>query len=48
MFYVIFDSDNIYILHACKKQKNKAEKIDKNKAISRAKELEIATAKKYI
>ena len=40
MFYVIFDNDNIYILHACKKQKNKTEEIDKKKAINRAKEFE--------
>ena len=38
IMYVIKDSDNIYFLHACKKQKNKAEKTDLDKAIRRAKE----------
>jgi len=32
------ESENIYFLHACKKQKGKAEKFDLDKAVSRAKE----------
>ena len=36
IMYIIADADNIYFLHACKKQKNKAEKQDLAKAISRA------------
>ena len=39
IFYVIADGDNVYLLHACKKQKNKTERRDVNKVINRAKEL---------
>ena len=38
-FYVLLDRDNIYLLHACKKQKGKAEKYEVEKALSRAKEI---------
>ncbi len=38
IMYVLADSDNIYFLHACKKQKGKAEKFELEKAIQRAKE----------
>ena len=38
IMYVIFDSNNVHFLHACKKQKGKAEKFELNKAIQRAKE----------
>ena len=38
IMYVIFDQDNVYFLHACKKQKGKAEKFELDKAIQRAKE----------
>jgi len=37
IMYVIKDGDNIYFLHACKKQKDKAEKFEMEKAIKRAK-----------
>jgi phage-related protein len=37
IMYVVQDKDAIYFLHACKKQKGKAEKSDIDKAISRAK-----------
>lgn len=37
--YVVADRDNFYVLHACKKQKGKAEQFELNKAIRRAKEL---------
>ena len=37
--YVIADKDNIYFLHVCKKQKDKTETFELNKAIKRAKEL---------
>ena len=37
IMYVVQDKDSIYFLHACKKQKGKAEKIDINKALNRAK-----------
>jgi phage-related protein len=35
----MIDSDNIYILHVCKKQKNKAELTDIRIAKQRAKEI---------
>ena len=38
IMYILCDKENIYFLHACKKQKNKAEKIDIDKALRRAKE----------
>jgi len=38
--YVLHDSENIYFLHACKKQKNKAEKFELEKAINRAKAMD--------
>ena len=38
IMYIIKDSDNIYFLHACKKQKGKAEKFELDKAIQRAKD----------
>ena len=36
IMYVIKDGENIYFLHACKKQKGKAEKTDLELAITRA------------
>lgn len=41
IMYVLKDEDNIYFLHACKKQKGKAELFELNKAINRAKEEEL-------
>ena len=35
--YVIFDRNTVHFLHACKKQKDKAEKFEIKKAIDRAK-----------
>ena len=40
-FYIIADGDNLYLLHACRKQKNRTEKKDKNIVIKRAKELDL-------
>lgn len=48
IFYVTVDGNDIYLLHACKKQKNKTEKTDKNIVIKRAKELEGLFAKKFL
>lgn len=48
MMYVIADKENLYILHACKKQKGKAEKFELDKAIKRAKELEKELGKKFV
>lgn len=41
IMYVIADENNIYFLHACKKQKGKAEKFELDKAIKRAKEINL-------
>ena len=37
IMYIVKDGDSIYFLHACKKQKGKAEIFELDKAISRAK-----------
>jgi len=39
IMYAIQNSETIYFLHACKKQKNKAEKNELETAMKRAKEL---------
>lgn len=39
MMYVVADQDNLYILHACRKQKGKAERFELDTAIKRAEEL---------
>jgi len=39
IFYILVDNDNIYLLHACKKQKGKAEKFELEKAKNRMKEI---------
>jgi len=36
--YVIADKDNVHFLHACKKQKGKAEKFEIDTAVKRANE----------
>jgi phage-related protein len=41
IMYVIVDKNNVYFLHVCKKQKGKAEKFELDKAIKRAKELNL-------
>jgi len=38
VMYVIKDGENVYFLHACQKQKGKAEKFELDTAIKRAKE----------
>ena len=38
IMYIIADSDNIYMLHACKKQKGKTEQFEIDTAIQRATE----------
>lgn len=40
IFYVTIHGDEVYLLHSCRKQKNKTEKTDSKIVISRAKELE--------
>ena len=41
IMYAVIDGDNIFFLHACKKQKGSAEKFELAKAISRAKKVEL-------
>ena len=41
IMYVIRDGDNVYFLHACQKQKGKAEKFEIETAVRRARELDI-------
>ena len=41
IMYVIKDGDNVYFLHACQKQKGKAEKFEIETAIKRAKESDL-------
>ncbi len=48
IMYVVADGDNMYMVHACKKQKGKAEKFELDKAIKRVKELEKELGKRFI
>lgn len=48
IFYVVADEDNMYLIHACRKQKNRTEKRDKNIVIKRAKELGKLLNKKFV
>lgn len=48
IFYVAADGDIAYLLHACRKQKNKTEKKDCKIIISRARELEKEIQKKVL
>ncbi|MCR4436995.1 MAG: type II toxin-antitoxin system RelE/ParE family toxin [Clostridiales bacterium] len=48
IMYVVADGDNMYLVHACKKQKGKAEKFELDKAIKRVKELEKELDKRFI
>ena len=46
--YILADSENLYILHACRKQKGKAEQFELEKAIKRAKELGYELDKSFV
>ena len=48
IFYVTIENKDVYLLHACRKQKNKTEATDKNIVISRAKELGKMLDKSFI
>lgn len=48
LFYVVEDGENLYLLHACRKQKNRTEKKDKNIVIKRAKELGKELGKNFV
>ena len=48
VFYITVDKANIYLLHSCRKQKNKTEKKDANIVRKRAKELGNMLGRKFI
>jgi len=48
IFCVAIDKKDAYILHACRKQKNKTEKVDSDIVIKRAKELEVKLSRKIL
>lgn len=48
IFYITVDGNDIYLLHACKKQKNKTEKKDGKIVKKRAKELGKELGKNFI
>ena len=48
LMYVIADQDSIYFVHACKKQKGKAEKFELATAIARVKELEKELGRRFL
>ena len=48
IFYITVDENNIYLLHACRKQKNKTEKTDAEIVRKRAKELGKQLRKTFI
>ena len=47
LFYVVVDGKDSYILHACRKQKNKTEKRDSEIILQRVKELGKSLSKKF-
>ena len=48
IFYIAVDGQNVYMLHACRKQKNRTEKRDSEIVIKRAKELGEKLSRKFI
>jgi len=48
IFYVVIEDSDVYLLHACRKQKNKTEQKDSEIIIKRAKELGNKLSKKII
>ena len=48
VFYITVDKENIYLLHSCRKQKNKTEKKDANIVRKWAKELGNMLGRKFI
>lgn len=48
IFYVVADGENMYLLHVCRKQKNKTETTDGELVINRAKKLGESLSKKFI
>ena len=48
IMYVVADGENMYLVHACKKQKGRAEKFELDKAVRRVKELEAELGKRLL
>ncbi len=48
IIYVVADEENMYLLHACRKQKGKAEKFELDTAVRRVKELEGELGKRFV
>jgi phage-related protein len=48
IFYIIVDGKDMYLLHACRKQKNKTEDNDSDLVIKRAKKIGDELNKKFI
>ena len=48
IFYVIADGEDVFFLHACRKQKNKTEKKDADIVVNRAKEVGKLVSKNFI
>ena len=48
IFYVAIENTDVYMLHACRKQKNKTEPNDSRIVIKRAKELGVLLSKKFV
>ena len=48
IFYITIDKKDVYLLHACKKQKNKTEKNDKKLVEKRVQDLGKQLGKKFI
>ncbi|MCL1831240.1 MAG: type II toxin-antitoxin system RelE/ParE family toxin [Oscillospiraceae bacterium] len=48
MFYVVIEDSDVYVLHACRKQKNKTERRDSEIVIKRAKGLENKLSRKIL
>ena len=48
IFYVAIEDTDVYMLHACRKQKNKTEHNDSEIVVKRAKELGNLLSKKFI
>ena len=48
IFYVTADGNNMYLLHACRKQKGRTEKTDRRTVLSRAKELSKEFSKEFV
>ena len=48
IFYIVVDGKDAYLLHTCRKQKDKTEQKDADIIVKRTKELETALSRKFI